>query len=327
MGDASATPTPVARGAKRGAVERTPLPKRARTGGGGAGAGAGAGAGTSAGGSKPPRKSPAKAAPKAGKEKANLLPAQKKISSRLGADLDAASPVLIAALDMPTVLAVLSKADPKLGAVIRQIGPPTSLVTKLGGDPFTALCRSIIFQQLSTTAAGTIFNRMVAACKCADPSGAGEFSPASVLAAPAAALRKAGLSGRKVEYSHNLANEFASGRITRQSLEAMSCRDVMTTLCAIKGIGEWSVHMLMMFSLGRANVLPVGDLAVRKAFRRLYSVSQNMSALSDTAVAEHVDLPNAAQLHALADSWRPYRTIGSWYMWHVVETAHAAYTY
>lgn len=85
--------------------------------------------------------------------------------------------------------------------------------------------------------------------------------------------------------------------------------------------------MFMMFSLGRADVLPVGDIAVRKAFRRLYGVTQNMAEKSETSVAEHQDLPNRKQMEALTECWKPYRTIGSWYMWHVVETSSAFYTY
>ena len=83
----------------------------------------------------------------------------------------------------------------------------------------------------------------------------------------------------------------------------------------------------MMFGLARADVLPHGDLVVRKAFKRLYGCSQGLAPLSQTLVAEHADLPGRGEMEAIAERWRPYRTLGSWYMWHVLETKEAAYVY
>jgi DNA-3-methyladenine glycosylase II len=87
------------------------------------------------------------------------------------------------------------------------------------------------------------------------------------------------------------------------------------------------MDQFMMFCLGRANILPVGDLAVRKAMKRLYNCSQNMLQVSATAVAEHMDLPGKKEMETIAENWSPYRTLGSWYMWHVLETKEASYVY
>eukprot|EP00667_Euglena_gracilis_P000117 EG_transcript_117 len=230
--------------------------------------------------------------------------------------------VTLADLDMPQALQQLAERDPKLGLIIRQIGPPTSLIGSLEGDPFKALARSIVFQQLSTRVAAKIFERLADAC-----GGEAAFCPATMKALKAEAGRAAGLSARKFEYLQSLADAFLSGTVSREILMSLPDDECMERLCALRGIGEWSVHMFMMFSLRRADVFPYGDLAVRKAFKRLYGCSQNMAELSQTSVAEHADLPKRKEMEAIADKWRPYRTVGSWYMWHVLETKEAAYVY
>jgi DNA-3-methyladenine glycosylase II len=187
------------------------------------------------------------------------------------------------------------------------------------------------------------------------------------LSKPFDELKKAGLSKRKVEYLQSVAmafsptmvdagassgNAIASGGassgassgasgtnataniehvkqspLSREVLEKKSDAAVIKQLCAIKGIGEWSAHMLMMFCLGRADILPCGDLAIRKAMKRLYNCGLNMHAISATAVAEHMDLPDKKSIELIAEKWKPYRTLGSWYMWHVLETKEAAFTF
>mmetsp|Transcript_41841 Transcript_41841/g.99247 ORF Transcript_41841/g.99247 Transcript_41841/m.99247 type:complete len:398 (-) Transcript_41841:197-1390(-) len=227
----------------------------------------------------------------------------------------------LSAVEIDKALSQLKQSDSRLARVIAQIGPPTGLVSRFGGDPFPSLAKSIIYQQLSTKAAATIYARFEAACK----SAAGGVTPEAAAALSVESLRAAGLSSRKAEYVKLLAHEFKEGRLSSEVFATASDAEVLALLLGIKGFGEWSANMFMMFNLGRADVLPVGDLAVRKAFKRLYGCRADTK--HDTAVADHVDLPSRREMEDIAESWRPYRTVGSWYMWHVVETAEAAYTY
>ena len=211
----------------------------------------------------------------------------------------------------------LTERDPKLAAVIASVGPPTEMVNELGSDPaLKSLVRSIVFQQISTKAASSILGRL------SEVIG-GEFTVERLQGADDASMRKAGLSSQKVSYVRNICEKFASGELSDDKLDVMSDADVLTALCSIKGMGEWSSHMFMMFKLGRHDVLPVGDLAVRQAFQKLYGLNPHDSN-SETQVQY---LPSAKEMHEIAKCWRPFRTIGTWYMWNVVETKEAAYTY
>jgi hypothetical protein len=129
-------------------------------------------------------------------------------------------------------------------------------------------------------------------------------------------------SYRKASYMKKLAQQCVDCVLKDEELRKMTDKEVMRAVGMVKGIGEWSCHMFMMFQLGRPDVLPVGDLAIRKAFKRLYSLKDESD--HQTAVAE---LPSAATLLQVSESWRPFRTVGSWYRWHVVETKKAAYTF
>ena len=250
----------------------------------------------------------------------------------------------------------LAAADARLGAVIAQIGPPTALLDKLpqrslapsgsgsssgesSGDAsattpgpvsvsWRALTKAIVYQQLSTLVAQKIFQRLIDVC--VEFGGAGDdnttiFSPRALLAVPEVKLLSpkqtggegvVGLSRRKAEYVRELAQKFDSGDLTDAMLASLDDATVMRALLEVRGLGEWSVHMFLMFGLGRPDVLPVGDLAVQKAFKKLYAT--NRSATGATQVNE---LPTRREMEEIAESWRPWRTVGSWYMWHVVETA------
>ncbi|KAJ9465403.1 putative helicase [Diplonema papillatum] len=211
----------------------------------------------------------------------------------------------------------LTQRDSLLAGVIAAVGPPLEMIGQLGQDPaLKSLIRSIIFQQISIHAASAIQQRVLAAI-------GGEISAEKILATDRAALEKAGLSKRKTDYVRNVAEKFASGELSDDSLSEMSDDEVLRQLCSIKGMGEWSSHMFMMFKLGRSDILPVGDIAVQKAFQKLYSLSPH-DGRSETQVQY---LPSAAEMQRIAEPWRPYRTIGTWYMWHVVETRDAAYTF
>ena len=194
-----------------------------------------------------------------------------------------------------------------------------------------ALTKSIIYQQLSTTVAQRIFARLVDVTErrvgAADADGAarGAFTPRALLAIPEATLLSpkepggvVGLSRRKAEYVRALAAAFASGELSDDGLAALDDAAAMRVLMRVRGLGEWSVHMFLMFGLGRPDVLPVGDLAVQKAFKKLYSTNA-----ASTGATQVNELPTRREMEALAEPWRPWRTVGSWYMWHVVETAAA----
>eukprot|EP01059_Diplonema_ambulator_P010453 TRINITY_DN204_c0_g1_i5.p1 TRINITY_DN204_c0_g1~~TRINITY_DN204_c0_g1_i5.p1 ORF type:complete len:894 (+),score=282.64 TRINITY_DN204_c0_g1_i5:2604-5285(+) len=211
----------------------------------------------------------------------------------------------------------LTQNDAQLASVIAQVGPPVDMISQLGSDPaLKSLVRSIVFQQISTRAANSIFRKL------SDALG-GAVTLQSISAVDDATLRGCGLSERKVSYVRNICEKFESGELSDEKLDAMDDKAVLKALCSIKGMGEWSSHMFMMFKLGRHDVLPVGDIAVRKAIQKLYNLSPH-----DTSSETQVQyLPTVKEMEEIAQAWRPYRTIGTWYMWHVVETKDAAYTY
>ena len=125
-------------------------------------------------------------------------------------------------------------------------------------------------------------------------------APARFLTAADEELRAAGLSRQKTEYLRDLARHFADGRLSEKRLRRLPDEDVIAEATRVKGIGEWTAHMLLIFGLGRPDVLPVGDYGVRKAAQRLYGMG---------------DLPNRQELTDLAEPWRPHRTVASWYLW------------
>eukprot|EP00668_Euglena_longa_P035520 GGOE01045628.1.p1 GENE.GGOE01045628.1~~GGOE01045628.1.p1 ORF type:complete len:313 (-),score=57.21 GGOE01045628.1:166-1104(-) len=213
--------------------------------------------------------------------------------------------VTLADLDMARVLQELSKRDSKLGLIIRKFGPPTSLMDHVSGDSFKALARGIVFQQLATRVAAKIFDRLAEAC-----GGDAAFSPTTMKRLKEQKGRAAGLSARKFEYLQSLADAFLSGVISQEILTKLPDADCTTRLCVLRGIGEWSAHMFMMFTLARADVFPYGDFGMRKAFQRVYNCGSPGTA----------DLPKRGEMEAIAEKWRPYRTVGSWYMWRSLET-------
>ncbi len=119
-------------------------------------------------------------------------------------------------------------------------------------------------------------------------------------------LRSFGLSRQKAEYIREIAKAFESGALQSRSLARLDDDAVLAAVTQVRGVGEWTAHMLMMFSLGRLDVLPVGDLGVQKGAQALYGLSE---------------LPKAADLERLAEPWRPYRSVASWYLWRVLDPA------
>nr|XP_024379117.1 DNA-3-methyladenine glycosylase 1-like [Physcomitrium patens]PNR52728.1 hypothetical protein PHYPA_009103 [Physcomitrium patens] len=195
----------------------------------------------------------------------------------------------------------LLAADANLACVIQKSNSPPF---ENDGNSFAALVRSIVSQQLAVKAAATIHARLVALC-----GGPQKVTPAAIAALTAGELRGAGISGRKEVYLHDLADKLVSGALSDEKLMAMEDEDdLVTALTAVKGIGVWSAHMFMIFHLHRPDVLPVGDLGIRKGFQKLFHLKH---------------LPCAEEMHKLADSWRPYRSLASWYLWQLKDATTA----
>ena len=192
----------------------------------------------------------------------------------------------------------LAKADPVLARLMKRAGP-FALQTRHLHNPFEALARNIVFQQLHGSAAEAIHRRVV------ELFGGGRLRPQDVLAAPDEELRGVGLSGAKAAALKDLAAKTLDGTVpTLARLKRMGDEEIVERLTQVRGIGRWTVEMLLMFRLGRPDVLPVGDYAVRKGFMVAYSLDE-------------MPKPKALELHA--EVWRPYRSVASWYMWRALE--------
>ena len=198
--------------------------------------------------------------------------------------------------DWSDAIAHLRSSDPRLVPVIDRHGHPTIARRK---DPVQSLARAIVSQQLSGKAADTIWGRFLAIY----PKG--KFpAPATILATPEDTLRAAGLSGAKAAAIKDLARHVLEKKVVPAKLPKLTDEEVSAMLLPVRGIGPWSVDMFLMFFLARPDVLPVGDLGIRKGMQKHFGLRK---------------LPEAKRMLALAEPWRPYRTIASWYMWRLLE--------
>ncbi|EMA67638.1 HhH-GPD family protein [Halorubrum aidingense JCM 13560] len=189
-------------------------------------------------------------------------------------------------------VAATLREDPTMARLIDRHGP---LAIEPADDAFARLCTSIVNQQLSTASASAIHGRMVDALD-------GTVAPESLLAADEAALRETGLSGTKVEYLRNAAEAFRDDDrdLTRAGLADADDGAVVDRLTEIRGVGEWTARMYLIFALGREDVLPLGDLAVRKGIEQVYNDGDDLS---------------RAEMREIGDAWRPYRSYGTRYIW------------
>lgn len=191
----------------------------------------------------------------------------------------------------------LRDADPVLAAIIAAYGPE-GLAERSGHDPgdhYGALLRSIVGQQLSTKAAAAIYGRVL------ERFGGRPPSPQQVLDDDPEELRAAaGLSRAKVSFLRSLAQHVLDGSLELERLDALTDDEVIAELTAVKGIGTWSAHMFLMFHLNRPDVLAVGDLGIRRAMQLAYGLDE---------------LPAPAAMEAIAEPWRPYRTLACRYLW------------
>jgi 3-methyladenine DNA glycosylase/8-oxoguanine DNA glycosylase len=200
-------------------------------------------------------------------------------------------------LRIHTALADLAHRSPVLAALIATHGPFQPRRTQ-SPDLFAALARAILYQQLAGRAASAIHGRFVALF-------ADAVSPSAVLAMDPEHIRSAGLSRAKRDAVVDLARYCHAGELELAVLEGLDDEALTKSLCRVRGIGPWTAHMFQLFELGRLDVWPVGDLAVRRGFGRAFEQPT----------------PTARALGPAGDPFRPYRSIVAWYCWRVMDTA------
>jgi DNA-3-methyladenine glycosylase II len=184
----------------------------------------------------------------------------------------------------------LKKSDPILCAIIERIGPCRM---EYGPPEFHSLAEAIVYQQLNGKAAVTIFNRFAAL--------AGEpITPEGILKLNDAQMRSVGLSKQKSSYLRDMAERAARGELDFTRLPEMTDAEVVKHLTQVKGVGVWTAHMFLIFTLRRPNVLPTGDYGVQAAIKKHYKKRK---------------LPKPEQMEKIARPWEPYRSVACWYLW------------
>ena len=190
----------------------------------------------------------------------------------------------------------LARVEPRLAPVISQHGDPPLARSR---NHFDSLARAIVYQQLSGHVAGRILERL----RTLEP-GRPFPSPTALLASSDDALRAAGLSRQKTAALRDLATHYADGRLSAERLRGLDDGRIAELLLAVRGVGPWTVDMFLIFALNRLDVLPTGDLGIRKGFREIFGLSA---------------LPDVESMEGLSRPWRPYRSLASWYLWRVAD--------
>jgi DNA-3-methyladenine glycosylase II len=188
----------------------------------------------------------------------------------------------------------LKQSDPVLSGIIDRVG---DYGIEFRDPDFETLVKSIVYQQLSGRVASVIFGRVVKAA-------GGKLTPESILKLRPGRMRALGLSGQKTAYIRDLARHTRDGKVDFAELLALPDEEVIERLTEVKGVGVWTAHMFLIFALRRTDVLPLGDLGIRAAIRKAYGFAE---------------LPEPAEMEALAARWRPYCTVASWYLWRSLE--------
>ncbi len=193
----------------------------------------------------------------------------------------------------------LSRRDAVLAQLVKRY-PGVALVSR--GAPFSTLVRSIVGQQISVKAADSVWARVSAAMP--------DLTPGAVLALSVEDLRACGLSARKVEYIVDLAGHFVAGRIRVDAWPARDDAEIIAELTGVRGIGEWTAQMFLIFNLLRPDVLPLDDIGLQKAAATLYFAGQR---------------PSRRQLAELSERWRPWRSVATWYLWRSLDPLPVEY--
>ena len=194
----------------------------------------------------------------------------------------------------------LLKKDKNMQVLINKFGRPDLNPRQ---DYFQSLLRSIVFQQLSGKAAQTIYERFVNLIPKTS-----NLCPNEVLKLDKDEMRKAGLSFQKINYVRNLADYFENNSFQKKDVERMTDQEISKELIQIKGIGQWTVDMFLMFTLNRADILPCTDLGIQKGIMKILNMK---------------NLPSKKEMENCSRKWRPYRTIACWYLWRMVDDKFA----
>ena len=206
--------------------------------------------------------------------------------------------------DLEEAVRALAEADEKMGQLIDTFGSCTWTLRSME-SPFQALLRAIIFQQLSTASANAIYARFENLFDAAGPN------PGDILNIAEDDIRAVGVSRPKIRYMRDLAEKTLDHTVpTLEEMTELSDQDILDRLCAIKGIGRWTVEMLLMFNLGRPDVLPSTDLVIRRGYMNIYGGEE---------------LPSFKALEAYGERWRPYRSVASWYIWRYEDGENSAW--
>jgi DNA-3-methyladenine glycosylase II len=188
----------------------------------------------------------------------------------------------------------LRRNDPILSEIIRRVGDYGIQFREPG---FETLVRSIVYQQLSGRVASVIFGRLAKAA-------GGRLTPENILKLRPARMRALGLSKQKTLYIRDLARHIRDGKLVFEELTALGDSLVIERLTQVKGIGVWTAHMFLIFALRRTDILPTGDLGIRNAMKKAYAMAAP---------------PTPAEMETLAQRWRPYCSVASWYLWRSLE--------
>lgn len=190
----------------------------------------------------------------------------------------------------------LLRADPVMRDIVNRVGP---LEIEVRGKPYEALLRSVLYQQLAGPAAAAIERRFLALFDGQIPA------PAQLAVMADETLRTAGVSRQKASYFRSIGQHFGDdGALADRTLRRVSDDDVIEAVTQIRGVGRWTADMLLMFCLGRPDVLPVGDLGIQNGVKLAYGLDA---------------MPKPPQLTEIAEPWRPYRSAASWYLWRRVD--------
>jgi len=209
--------------------------------------------------------------------------------------------------NVTVIIKHLSQTDPCLREIIRSVG---DFSIKIRKDPFQSLVESIIYQQLAGSAARVIYSRFIKYYNNDNNNiNSRPFFPEQILSTPNSVFRSSiGLSNKKIEYIKDLSTKVIERKLDVSTLHALSDEEVIAQLIQVKGIGRWTAEMFLIFCLGRLDVLPVTDLGIRKAMQKTYSLS---------------DLPKPAEMLSIAQPWKPYRTVATWYLWKSLSKFHS----
>lgn len=192
--------------------------------------------------------------------------------------------------DRDVILKGISGRDPVMKSIVERVG---AFDLKVGGDYFESLVESIVYQQLAGSAADSIYRKLKLEL-------GSRVSPESLSALKDEQFRKAGISPQKLRYLRDLSSKALSGELDLNGIEALDDDAISARLTSVKGIGTWTAQMFLIFTLGRTDVLPTGDLGIQNAMKKHYSIRGKVT---------------EKRMHRIASKWSPYRTAAVWYLW------------